>query len=413
MQGDSQEDRIDTIPGVGETFDFMGFLASISHSRQKLLLFLSSCLAFIAMGISQSMYGPFYPVLRAQFGLTAASVATITALHFTGATVAVAVSGFLSRRFGAFPVVITAATLLTVGYLGIAVSPTWALVLVSTTLLGLGFGGLVSLNFLIARVYPTYAASALSLLNALFSVGSMIGPVIASPFVGQNSYWPAFLIGGGVSAVVLLLFLLQAAPEEAGAQETIPLPRGFRALGEVSLFLLLYFFYVGSETSFSNWIPTHLTLTFDPAPAARLTSLFWVALTAGRLLAVPVGAKVRPSRILAGSITLAIAAAALAHYLPLAPAAYALAGLAMGPMFPVGLAWIATRFRDNSERVSSFVVAGGGIGGVIFPPMVGAVVDVAGRSSIPTSIGGLLLLAAGAIGGIFLLSRLHRSAPKS
>jgi fucose permease len=240
----------------------------------------------------------------------------------------------------------------------------------------------------------------------------MIGPVIASPFVGQNSYWPAFLIGGGVSAVVLLLFLLQPAPEEAGAQETIPLPRGFRALGEVSLFLLLYFFYVGSETSFSNWIPTHLTLTFDPAPAARLTSLFWVALTAGRLLAVPVGAKVRPSRILAGSITLAIAAAALAHYLPLAPAAYALAGLAMGPMFPVGLAWIATRFRDNSERVSSFVVAGGGIGGVVFPPMVGAVVDVAGRSSISTSIGGLLLLAAGAIGGIFLLSRLHRSAPK-
>ncbi|MFP4409811.1 MAG: hypothetical protein ACLFPW_14915, partial [Spirochaetaceae bacterium] len=71
----------------------MGFIASITHSRRKLLLFLSSCLAFIAMGISQSMYGPFYPVLRAQFDLTAAAVATITALHFTGATVAVAVSG--------------------------------------------------------------------------------------------------------------------------------------------------------------------------------------------------------------------------------------------------------------------------------------------------------------------------------
>lgn len=386
----------------------MGFLSSISHSRQKLLLFLSSCLAFIAMGISQSMYGPFYPVFRVQFSLTATAVSTITALHFAGATVAVAMSGILSRRFGAFPVVITSAGLLTLGYLGIAGSPTWTFVLLSTILLGLGFGGLVSLNFLIARVYPTYAASALSLLNALFSVGSMIGPVIASPFVAQSSYTPAFLIGGAVSGVVLLLFLFQPAPEEAAARKSIALPRGFRAIGEMSLFLLLYFFYVGSETSFSNWIPTHLTLSFDAAPAARLTSLFWVALTAGRLLAVPIGAKAKPSRILAASITLALLAAGLAHYLPAAPAAYALAGLAMGPMFPVGLAWIARRFPDNSERVSSFVVAGGGIGGVVFPPVVGAVVDVAGRGGIPTTIGGFLLLAAGAIGGIILLGRLHR-----
>lgn len=386
----------------------MGFVASISGSRQKLLLFVSSCLAFIAMGIAQSMYGPFYTLFREEFELTAAAVSTITALHFAGATVAVALSGFLSRKLGAFPVVITSAGLLTLGYLGIAASPSWPFVLLSTTLLGLGFGGLVSLNFLIARVYPTYAASALSLLNALFSVGSMAGPVIAAPFVGQNSYWPAFLIGGGVSAVVLLLFLLQPPPEEAAARPSTPLPRGLRAFGQISLFLLLFLFYVGSETSFSNWIPTHLTLTFEPAPAARLTSLFWVALTAGRLLAVPIGAKVKPSRILAASITLAVLAAGLAHYLPAAPAAYAVAGLAMGPMFPVGLAWIAKRFPTNSERVSSFIVAGGGVGGVVFPPVVGAVVDVAGRSAIPTTIGAFLLLAAGAIAGIFILSRLHR-----
>lgn len=386
----------------------MGFVSSVAGSRQKLLLFVTSCLAFVAMGIAQSMYGPFYPLFRAKFHLSASEVATITALHFAGATIAVAASGFLSRKVGAFPVVTTAAALLSLGYLGIAGSGGWTLVLLSTTILGVGFGGLVFLNFLIARVYPVYAASALSLLNALFSLGSMAGPVIASPFLARGSYWPAFLIGGALAALVALLFLLQPAPEEAAAQPKMPLPRGLRALGQVSLFLLLYFFYVGSETSFSNWIPTHLSLTVDPASAARLTSLFWVALTAGRILAVPVGAKVRPSIILSASVALAVAAAAAAHQLPLAPVAYTVAGLAMGPMFPVGLAWIAEHFPQNSDRVSSFVVAGGGIGGVVFPPAVGAVVDAAGEGAIPTAIGGLLLLATGAIGGILLLGRLRQ-----
>jgi fucose permease len=383
----------------------MGLIASLSSSRRRLLFFLSCCLAFIAMGIAQSMYGPFYGLFRELFELSAAQVSTITALHFTGATIAIASSGVLTRRLGAFPVVISGAALLTVGYGGIAAGPSWAVVLAAAFVLGTGFGALVSLNFLIAQVFKEYAASALSLVNALFSFGSMIGPLLASPFIAQQLHWPAFLIGGGVALAVLALFVLQPQPAEGAPAAPTPFPRTGRALAGIGAFLLMYFFYVAAETAFANWIPTHLALRFDMALASQLTSIFWIALTAGRLIAVPVATKVGAGRIVAGSLTLALGGTALAHILALGPIAYALAGFAIGPIFPVGLAWLSHRFPNHNNRVSAFVLAGAGIGGVAGPPIVGVAVDAVGARSIPTTIEGLLIVAAAAALTIAVLSR--------
>jgi fucose permease len=383
----------------------MGVLAHITESRQKLFLLITSCLAFISMGVSQAMYGPFYPVFRQTFDLGAAAVAVVTTMHFGGATAAIAASGFISRKLGAIPVAVGSAALLCVGYATIALSATWPVVVGGALVLGVGFGGLVSLNFLIARVFPVYASSVLSLLNALFSVGAMAGPLLASPFVEQGRYWPAFVIGGGVALLVMVLLAVQRIPAGKDADEGeqkggVPKP----VLG-VAAFLMMYLFYIGAETSLGNWIPTHLTLQYDSGTASSLTSLFWVSLTAGRLVAVPVGARVRSSHIVPVVIGIGVLGVALAHVPGLAAVGYAIAGAAAGPVFPVGLAWIGERYPEHVGRVSSVVLSGGGIGAVAFPPVVGAVVDAAGIVSIPTSIGVILLMAGLSSLLIHLLAR--------
>jgi fucose permease len=158
-------------------------------------------------------------------------------------------------------------------------------------------------------------------------------------------------------------------------------------------FIVLYFFYMASEASFGNWIPTHLAPAYGAAPAARFAGLFWLALTAGRLVAAPVSLRISPPQLVSWTLLLGVLASVAASAVAIAPLAYFVAGFFCGPVFPGVLAWIRRRFPGSADEVSSVVLAISGLGSVIAPPIIGTAVDTFGVVAIPTGLTFMLILA--------------------
>ena len=276
-----------------------------------------------------------------------------------------------------------------------ALSPSWSLVLASALVVGFGFGIFdVGANLLFGRVFAPQSAPALNILNAMFGVGAVLGPTLVGAF-GATALWP-FLILAGTSLLVALLSTRLPSPTpyqgKAGGRRL--------ALGAVSGFALLFFLYVTAEVGVASWEPTHLIPYVGEARAALFTSLFWGALALGRLLAVPISARVPPGRLVLASSILALIAILLAQIVPLAPYAYALVGLAFAPIFPTGLAWIQRVFPDRAELVIPIVIAAANLAPVPTARPIGMVVAGTSSEAIPIIMAVAILLLDGNGGGV-------------
>jgi fucose permease len=407
------------------------------------LLLIAASTAMFALGAASALYGPFFPYFAETLDLSPSKLGLLPGLHFAGATVGVLFGGMVARRVGYRRVLMTGAIVLTAGYGAVAAAWTWPMLQMGAAFLGLGFGLLVNVNILVDEAFGEMGAAALQLVNALFSVGAIVAPLLAIFSLQFGGQAVAFGIGA-VLAVVLIGLLIKsgssaddlrahqhepaydmAAPGQASGDDSPGLvastttgttgttsdtaeksaataatvasaakARHRRALiVPTALFLPLYLLFPGTEASFANWMPTHLFSLLPAAVASTVVSGYWLTFTVGRLVAVPISMRIRPGTLVAGAITLALIAAIAATVDSLAPAAYLVAGLAMGPVFPGGLSWLRRRYPQRAGEVGSIIIAAGGIGGMIIPPMIGYIVEARGIPAIAVTLAVLLSVA--------------------
>ena len=161
----------------------------------------------------------------------------------------------------------------------------------------------------------------------------------------------------------------------------------------ILMFVLLYFMYVSTEVGVASWVTEYLTPTVGLAWAAGATSIYWGAVTVGRILAVPISTRLSPATLVIGALSTALVALLLAHWLPLAPVAFAVVGLGLAPVFPTGLAWLARAMPRRAEQVTPIALAAANLGPVATAPLIGAAVGAWGVSAIPTALAAAALLA--------------------
>ncbi len=362
---------------------------NLFRDRERRYLLLSGSLTFLVLGLSQAMYGPFYPHFREIYSLSASATGMIASFHFAGATVAVAISGVAAGRFGFRPVITAGGLLFTGGFLGVALSGVWTGILFSALLLGFGFGTLVVYNLFVDDYFGRLGPAALNLINMFFGIGSILSPILAGVSMSLGDHRLGFLVGGALAMTAFVLSL--RLPRRTPPQETDQSRAGVAMMG-TGTFLLLFVLYIGAESTSSNWIPTSLARLHPAAVVASVTSLFWLALSAGRLVAMPLSIRITPPVMVIGAGSLSAATALIARIDPLAIPAYILTGFFLGPFFPAAISWIRRSFPTRAARITPLVLAGGGIGGIVFPPLVGTTVDRFGVPIIPVALGAILIL---------------------
>lgn len=131
--------------------------------------------------------------IEAEFG-----VLVLTGLYAVTVIITSVIGGRLSDRMGKRkPLVIASSVVIAVASLILAFAPTWAGALTGATVLGMGFGAYLAVDFaLMTQVLPAALDRGrdLGILNIANSLPQVVAPLIAFPFV---AYW-----GGYVSLYV-------------------------------------------------------------------------------------------------------------------------------------------------------------------------------------------------------------------
>ncbi|MEV7595107.1 MFS transporter [Streptomyces sp. NPDC089922] len=365
----------------------------------------ASCLAFVVIGALQALYGPAIPALRDEFGISPAVAGLSLSAHFVGALLGVLVYHLLRGRLNNRVLLGGSYTLMAIGAAAFAFSPTWVLALTGTFVIGLGFGGIdYGLNQLFAVGFGHRSTAMLNLLNGHFGIGAIAGPALIG-WLGADSY-PEIFIGTGVISLLILFTLGGVA-----AREPAPAPveggstGGARVLPIIAVFIGIYVLHVAIETGVGGWEPTHLeAVGYGAATAATATSAYWAAMTIGRFVVAPISLRWSAPSILIVCCVGMAGFLLLATIPALAPYAYFGVGLMIAPIFPTCLPWL-NRAVPQVAAAGAYVIAASMIGGVAFPPLLGAVIDTMDIKTVP-----LLLFLLAVVCGVLSLW-LRRNAP--
>jgi fucose permease len=131
--------------------------------------------------------------------------------------------------------------------------------------------------------------------------------------------------------------------------------------------------YVASEVGVSNWVVRFL----EPAPLTTATlalSLFWLGIMLGRLVSSAIADRfdhLTFTVVCALAMGVLIGVAVLTPALPLSILAFAAAGAAAGPIFPMIVAIGGERYPERSAAVGGSLVGMAVVGSTIYPPLMG------------------------------------------
>jgi len=343
----------------------------------------ASCVGFVLIGMLQALYGPAIPGLRHEFGLSPSAAGLGLSLHFTGGVAGVLAFNGIHSRISNRALLAWGYGLMAAGGAGFALVPNWPLALAAAFLGGLGFGGIdYGLNQLFAVGFGDRSTAMLNVLNAHFGIGAVLGPAVVAG-LGPDDYPYAF---GACAVLAALLAWAGSSGVRTRVSDVPPATTEGSGLGLSRVlvgFLVLYILNVAVEASVGGWEPTHLeTVGYTATVAASATSVYWLMMTAGRFLVVPITLRHSPQHILtvcAAGMTVCLL---LTLVKGVAPVAYAGVGLFIAPVFPTGLSWL-NRALPQAERAGAWVIAASNVGGVAAPPLLGVGIEASGIHAVP------------------------------
>lgn len=324
-------------------------------------------LGFSLTGAGTIMLGVLLPVLSRNWGLRDDQAGLLFFLQFLGST------------FGAIVTRSDRIRSMAIGY-GLLVAAACALAFVGPHsaypvffLLGWGLGmAMTSTNLLISDRNASDRAAWLERFNFAWSCGAMIAPLLFVPFLRGASlrllYFP-------LAAAFLLMFLWvifreRRVPRDARAP-LVSRPRRSAVLGSLLPLLVLCVCSIGVETALSGWLTTysHRASPLELGGGAFATALFMLGMVSSRFitstsLLARVGRQ-RALRIALWGTAITVVFLIAGHHSLAIDTASVLAGLCIGPLFPLLLSFILERSPNG------WVFAVAGTGSFLFPWLTG------------------------------------------
>ncbi len=346
----------------------------------------------LALGIALVSFPAAATILTAVdgYGLTSNQYGSIFLPLVAGAVLASLFAPALARRHGLRAILLAGflATALAMSVFALSSLLTqvhwlaFALVLLATGLLGLGFGAtLTAINAYAASFFPRRSETALTALHTLLGTGTALAPLIIAMLADGGRWW--LLPLAAATAMFLLAGIGRTQPlvlaSETGSGQTAGGWAMFRALpARFWIWIGFALLYGVCETLFGNWGTVYLNQQrgLTPATANLALAVFWAAVTVGRLLVAVLSTRIPPAkifRLLPVLILLALAVVALASGPTLGVIAFALAGLACSACLPLSIGTASGESPRFVETVSGWMVAaymmGFGIGAFAVGPL--------------------------------------------
>jgi MFS family permease len=223
----------------------------------------------------------------------------------------------------------------------------YAILLVATACMGIGFGFTVpAVNTFAAAFFPKKVDRAVLVLNALLGLGTALAPVFIALFVGLGIWWGLPVLVGAL-ILGLLLFSVTQTLNEGATTHTAHAHKGKNKLpARFWIFAAFALLYGVCETMNGNWAVPYMTKHFgaSAAIASLALAIFWSMVTAGRILFAAIE-KWFPEKIVCRVLPFVVAAAFVATAcvpktnLLLGVLTFALAGLGCSALLPLTISF--------------------------------------------------------------------------
>ena len=377
-------------------------------------------LAFISLGLPDSLLGSAWPSMHLEFGVPVSYAGVISMIIALGTVVSSLQSDRLTRRLGAGMVTALSVLLTALALLGFSLSRSfWALCLLAIPY-GLGAGSVdAALNNYVAL---NYASRHMSWLHCMWGVGTSVGPYVMEYALTGGQGWNA-----GYRYIAILQFALtlvifvslplwkkraaQTRTEDAAADvgRALPLREIVRIPGAKDV-MVAFFCYCAVEATTMLWASSYLALGrgVSAEAAAGYASLFFIGITVGRALNGFLTMRFSDAQMIRAGQAL-VALGALLLLLPVGTGA-ALAGLVViglgcAPIYPCIIHSTPERFgADRSQALIGVQMASAYVGNCLMPPLFGLIANHISISLLPV----FLLLAL--TGMVLMHERLVRRA---
>ncbi|MCY9662228.1 MFS transporter [Paenibacillus chondroitinus] len=353
-------------------------------------------LAFISLGIPDSLLGSAWPVIRPDIGASFGFAGILSMIVAGGTIVSSLASGRLVQRVGTGKITLISCCLTAGALLGFSMAPSMIWLIFLAIPLGLGGGAIdAALNHYVAE---NYKAHHMNWLHCFWGVGATLGPIIMSFYIAEHNSWRDGYTTVSMIQFALAIVLLVTLPlwkrvavsreaeglnseilqEQVGEQ--IQLAASSKAsvlqIKGVKQTLIAFLFYCGVESTAGLWGASYLVgaRNMTAETAAGWISLYYGGITIGRLITGFITMKVHNRVLIRCGQSMAIAGG-LMLLLPLPQiflVGLILIGIGLAPIYPGLLHETPARFgRENSAKLMGFQMAVAYTGSTFLPPLFG------------------------------------------
>lgn len=365
------------------------------------LLLIIIYIAFISLGLPDSMLGAAWPTVRADLSLPMAGAGLISMIISGGTIISSILSGKLIQKLGTGKLTLISVFITAMALLGFSFSQSYVWLCLMAIPLGLGAGAVdAALNNFVAL---HFSARHMSWLHCFWGFGATAGPAIMSVAISHNGSWQKGYLSVAIIQIFLVIILLVSLPlwrlfgegreesiiEENQSQYVFQLP-GIRSA------LLGFFCYCALEATTGLWGASYLVQAKGVSSdvAAGWISVYYLGITIGRLVNGFITAKwSNPMLIRSGQFIIGIGAVLLLisnQYVNLL--GLIMIGMGCAPIYPSMLHETPARFgKNNSSKLMGVQMAFAYIGMMLVPPAIGVLSSVVGIQFYPIFIMVLLI----------------------
>ena len=358
-------------------------------------------LAFISLGLPDSLLGSAWPTMQTAMDVPSSYVGYVSMTIAFMTIISSLISPKLIQKLATKWIVIVSIALTVLGLIGFSCSSRYWMLFLFAIPYGLGAGSVdASLNHYVAS---HYSSRVMNFLHCFYGLGAVISPnimALALKYARWNEgyRWTAFIQMGILAVCVLSLPLWkttdqadEGAGESAGIRDALKLPG-------VVLTLIAFFAYCAGEATGFLWTSSYFAGTKEGMSReliASFGSLIFGGLMLGRLIAGFVANRISDENLIRIGIAVEMAGILLVlipgskYYT--AMVGFFVIGTGMGPVYPSIQHMAPEHFgKKYSAPVIGLQMASAYIGSTFMPAVFGILQERIGIGIMP----GYLLLFA-------------------
>lgn len=348
-------------------------------------------LAFISLGLPDSLLGSVWPTIYQEFNVPVSYAGAIFMIISAGTIFSSLQSDRLTKSLGTGKVTAFSVLMTAVALFGFSISHSYWMLVLWAIPYGLGAGSVdASLNNYVALHYKSHH---MSWLHCMWGVGASIGPYIMSFALVNGQTWNMGYRYISLIQVALTIIIMLSLPlwkkrpvisdiqeAENGKDKVLTLKEIFNIPGAKQL-MLMFFCYCALEQTAGLWASSYLVLQhgFDLEVATSYGSLFFIGITVGRAISGFITMKLNDKQMIylgQGLILIGIILMCLPLGHQVALIGLVTIGLGCAPIYPCIIHSTPSNFgKDKSQAIIGVQMASAYVGNLLMPPLFGIIAN--------------------------------------